>query len=182
MRKFLIPVILIVIAGAGSFWLTRSGPEAPADQSESKSSPKEGTRVGNLAPDFTVEDYEGQAVRLSDFRGKPVFVNFWASWCPFCLDEMPLMAKIQEEFGGQYVTLAVNRAESLSTARQYSDQVEVTGRMLLVLDEDDSVYRQFGQFAMPVSIFIDKHGVIKAVKQGPLQEEELRSRINEILQ
>ncbi|MBI2355874.1 MAG: TlpA family protein disulfide reductase [Candidatus Doudnabacteria bacterium] len=180
MKKFLIPVILIVLAAAGSLWLTRSKQPTPADQSLSE--PKQGTSLGNKVPDFAVADYDGKAVKLSDFAGKPVFVNFWASWCPFCVEEMPLMAKIQQEFGDKYVTLAINRAERLTTAKEYSDRVGVTGKMILVLDDDDSVYRNFGYFAMPVSIFIDKNGVIRSVKQGPLQEEELRNKINEILQ
>lgn len=183
MRRYLISFILIVFAIAGSFWLVQSRQREPVGQSQTEATSKEGTRVGNLAPDFEVYDYEGNLIRFSDFRGdKPVFLNFWASWCPFCLDEMPIMAQVQQEFGDQYVTLAINRAEKLDRARQFSDQVGVTGKILLALDEDDFVYRGFGYFAMPTSIFIGKDGIIKAVKQGPLQAEELRLNINAILQ
>lgn len=138
--------------------------------------------IGKLAPDFQTQTYDGKNVRLSDFRGKkPVFLNFWAGWCPFCVEEMPLMAQVQEKFQNQYITLAVNRAESLKTAKKFSDQVGVTNRLLVILDLDDNVYRLFNGFAMPYSIFIDKGGVIRDIKLGPLQQEELEEKIKKIL-
>lgn len=138
--------------------------------------------IKKLAPDFEVLTYDNKVIRLSDFRGKkPVFLNFWAGWCPFCVEEMPLMAQVQEKFQNQYVTLAVNRAESLKTAKKFSDQVGVTDRLLVTLDSDDSVYRLYNGFAMPYSIFIDKDGIIQDIKLGPLQEEELEEKIQKIL-
>lgn len=141
-----------------------------------------GPQINKLAPDFELKTYDGKLVRFSDFRGKkPVFLNFWAGWCPFCLEEMPLMAKVQERFGDKYITLGVNRGESLNTAKKFSDSVGVTNRMLLVLDKKDAIYNLYGGFAMPYSIFIDKNGVIQDIKLGPLQEQELEEKIRKIL-
>lgn len=179
MSKLAIVIGIIILGGVVAV-VARPDKQSSAPGS-SDASAKIGTGLGNKAPDFTVTDYDGKQIKLSDFQGKPVFINFWASWCPFCLDEMPTMAKVQQEFGDQYVTLAINRAEKLDRARQFSDQVGVTGKMALVLDADDSIYRSFGYFAMPVSIFVDKDGIIQDVKQGPLQEQELRNKINSIL-
>ncbi len=179
--KKLASIIGILILGGVIALVVRPDKQEQLASVSDQQQPKEGNRVGNKAADFAVVDYDGKEIKLSDFQGQPILLNFWASWCPFCLEEMPLMAKVQEEFGDQYVTLAINRAERLDRARQYSDQVGVTGRMLLVLDTDDSVYRQFGYFAMPVSMFLDKDGVIREIKQGPLQEQELRDKLNNIL-
>lgn len=183
-RVIIIGIVAVVLVVGGSLWL-----RDPADtssptlnQSGSKEQIKTGTAVGELAPDFELADYSGQRVRLSDFRGeKGVFVNFWASWCPFCLDEMPLMAAVQERFQGQYVTLAVNRGEGLETAKRFSDELGVTGRMILLLDDKDSAYRQYGGFAMPYSLFIDKDGVVRDAKFGPLTEQELEQKLKKII-
>lgn len=139
-------------------------------------------QAGTIAPDFKLADYTGKPVSLSDFKGqKGVFVNFWASWCPFCVEEMPIMAKVGEKYAGQYETIAINRGEDLSTAKEFSDQVGVTDKMIILLDKKDSVYKQYGGFAMPYSLFIDKNGVIQDIKIGPLTEQELEQKIQKII-
>lgn len=178
MRKIIIPAIVVGAIVLVIFGLRNGQPSGPSEKSEQKTEVK----IGSLAPDFETQTYEGETVRLSDFRGqKAVFLNFWASWCPFCIDEMPLMADIQEEFNNQYVTLAVNRGESLKTAKKFSDQVGVTERLLVTLDSDDDIYGRYGGFAMPYSLFIDKNGVIQDIKLGPLTKDELREKIQKIL-
>lgn len=144
---------------------------------------KTGTSIGDIAPDFTLEDLGGNKVSLSDFRdSKPVFINFWAAWCPFCVDELPLMADVQREHGDSYATLAVNRGESLNTAIKFTDGLNITDSMVFLLNEKDDIYRRYGGFAMPYSLFLDKDGVIVDIKHGPLTREDLESRINKIIQ
>ena len=93
---------------------------------------------GQLAPDFVLEDAQGNRVRLSDFRGTPVFLNFWATWCPFCIEEMPDMQLIQDQFGDQLVVLGVNNGETASVGQPYAtDRVGVSYR--LVYDPDERV-------------------------------------------
>ena len=152
----------------------------PAEESQI---PKVGAKIGNLAPDFELTDYNGRVMKLSDFHGqKPVFLNFWASWCPFCVNEMPLMSRIQKQFGDQYVTLAINRGEDQETSRLFTDQLSVTDAFILLNDKSDSTYGRYGGFAMPHSVFIDKDGIIRDVKLGPLTEKELIEKIQKILQ
>ena len=143
---------------------------------------KIGTSIGDIAPDFELTTYGGEMVRLSDHKGKSVFINFWAAWCPFCVNELPLMAETQNKYGDQYVTLAVNRGESLETAKMFSDNLDVIGTMIFLLNEKDDIYRRYGGFAMPYSLFLNKDGVIVDIKRGPLTREELESKINKILQ
>lgn len=172
-------IISLVIIAAGVFVFNQIN-----DSGEVKTglSVQTGTKIGDIAPDFQLVDYEGKVVALSDFKGqKGVFLNFWASWCPFCVEEMPLMAEVQERHPGQYETIAVNRGESLAAAREFSDKVGVTGRMTLLLDREDGLYQRYGGFAMPYSLFIDKDGVIRDVKLGPLTEEELERKVEKII-
>lgn len=133
------------------------------------------------APEFSLKDYEGREVKLSDFRGKAVLVNAWAAWCPFCVDELPDFATIQEEFRDKLVVMAVNRAEPLETAKFFSDKVGVTGRLLLLLDPADSFYQAIGGFSMPETLFVDKNGFIRFHRRGPMKVEEIRRRVEEIL-
>ena len=128
------------------------------------------------APEFNLKDYEGRDIKLSDFRGRPVVVNSWAAWCPFCVRELPDFAKLQEEFGEKIVVVAIDRAEILEKARGFSDQYGVTGKIVLLLDPADSFYQSIGGFSMPETIFVDKDGFIKDHKRGPMELEEMRRR------
>jgi len=187
MKKFIsLVVIAVVIVLAFVFKSDdreNSSSQSPQGESGQMTERQTGVKIGNLAPEFSLKDYEGREVKLSDFKGrKPVFLNFWASWCPFCVDELPLMAQVQEKYKDQYVTVAVNRAEDLETAKKFSDSVNVSDKMVLLLDPKDKTYKDYRGFAMPYSLFIDKDGIIRDIKLGPLSEAELEVKIKKIIQ
>lgn len=188
MKRTPILIIVLFVFAAGLFLFSKndnlgidnsSPTNAPSGDSDQEL--KEGTSVGNIAPDFETVDYEGNEIKLSDFRGKPVLVNFWASWCPFCLEEMPIMARVQEKFGDAYITIAIDRAESLEVAKSYTDSLGVTDKYIILLDPKDRIYARYSGFAMPYSLFIDAGGTVKSNKLGPLTESELEEKINLIL-
>lgn len=183
MKKIHIVLVMIVIAVAAFVYFNvyLNGDDKLVVDKETGLSIKVGTHVGEMAPNFKLGDYKDNKVELADFRGKPVFINFWASWCPFCVNEMPLMAEIQREFGDQFVTIAINRGEDLKTVKGFSDSIGVTGEYMLLLDEEDDTYRAYGAFGMPYSVFIDAGGVIRDIKVGPLTEEDLRNKINNLI-
>lgn len=133
-------------------------------------------------PDLFFQDYEGQEIKLADFRGRPVVVNTWASWCPFCVDEMPDFASVQEEMGDQVAFIFINRAETLEVAKKSSDRAGVTERAVLLLDTNDSFYKFIGGFSMPETVFADKEGFIVQHKRGPMPLEEIRRRTKEVLE
>ena len=166
---FLIIAVLVAAGLAGTFLVQRGTINVPSPQQ------------GRLAPDLFFQDYEGREVKLSDFRGKPAIINAWAAWCPFCVDELPDFAKVQEEFKDKLVVMAIDRAESLETAKQFSDKVGVTGRLILLLDPTDSFYQSIGGFSMPETIFVDKDGFIRDHKRGPMKLEEIRRRAQDLL-
>ena len=141
-----------------------------------------GVSTGNKAPDFTLEDTKGDRVKLSDFRDKVVFMNFWASWCPFCVDEMPDIQKVANEFGGDVTVLFINRGEKKSVAQTYLDRtlpVKITHPILW--DPVETVSKVYILYGMPVSYIIDKDGVIKDRKFGPLTEEEIREKLKAVV-
>ncbi|MBI2670175.1 MAG: TlpA family protein disulfide reductase [Candidatus Yanofskybacteria bacterium] len=185
--KKIIPIIVIIITAVLALVLRDSNNKetsvsTPSTAKEPQGELTVGTRIGNLAPDFELKDYNGKTVRLSDFRGqKPVFINFWATWCPFCVEELPLMARVQKQSGDQYVTLAINRGEDQKTGRKFTDQLGLADAFVLLNDKSDSTYGRYGGFAMPHSVFIDREGVIQDMKLGPLTEAELIQKINKII-
>lgn len=137
--------------------------------------------IGSRAEDFVLQDLDGRTIRLSDFRGKGVFLNFWASWCPFCLHEMPAMAALQKEFPEALAIVAINRGEPAATARRFAQEVGVLGVYTLLLDPDDATFKTYQGFAMPTTYFLDAEGMIRDRKLGPLDLAEMRERVETIL-
>jgi peroxiredoxin len=111
------------------------------------------------APDFTLAGLDGKTVRLADFRGRVVFLNFWATWCPPCREEMPAMQALAGDLEKQgLVVLAVNYEESAETAEAF---VRETGLALpVLLDPDGTVARRYRVPGLPASFFIDRRGAL----------------------
>jgi thiol-disulfide isomerase/thioredoxin len=120
------------------------------------------------APDFTLVDLEGNSVSLSDYRGTPVMINFWATWCPPCRAEMPLIQDFQDRYVDEFVVLAVNGGE---TAQEVEAFVTEQGfNMVFLLDPEFAVAEQFQVRGFPTSIFISAEGVAEKVHIGELNE------------
>jgi len=135
------------------------------------------------APDFNVTDEAGNAVRLSDLRGKPVVLNFWATWCPYCLDEMPEFDRAHGEFGGEVQFMMVDcvgGGETVEKAKQY---VRAQGYGFPVyFDTQNEAAAAYGVSGIPATFFIDAQGNIASNKVGALHEASLRAGIEGILE
>ena len=131
-------------------------------------SPIRGAEIGNLAPDFQLDNLDGQAVSLGDFRGKPVLVNFWASWCPPCRSEMPF---IQDIFADKkwadegLVVLAIDIGESPSAVSEFIKNYGLTFPVLLDITKDVSL--EYYVRAIPTTFLIDRDGIIREIRIGP---------------
>ncbi|MPZ99816.1 MAG: redoxin domain-containing protein [Dehalococcoidia bacterium] len=124
--------------------------------------------VGEPAPDFALEDPDGDVRRLSDFRGQTVVLNFWATWCGPCRQEMPeFQALYQErEAAGDLVILAVNEEEPPGHARGFFEEFDLTFPMLL--DRQGEVGRHYQLPGLPATYFIDAEGIIRQRTLGPV--------------
>ncbi|MBI2668186.1 TlpA family protein disulfide reductase [Candidatus Woesearchaeota archaeon] len=144
-----------------------------------------GTSIGQLAPDIELRDFSGNLVRLSDFKGKGVIINAWAAWCPFCIDEIPDLQQASNE-NEDLVVIFVHRTktENPNRANSYLEDFKAKGTPVtdpIVQDPDDSFYSTFFGFGMPVTLFVDKDGIIRDKKIGPMALEEIRERSKKIL-
>ncbi len=172
MNKIITAIVIVVILGGLGSWLVLRGRDAALPTSSEEQ---------RRAPEFTLNDYEGREVKLSDFRGKIVLVNSWAAWCPFCKEELKDFAAVEKEFGERVAIVAVDRAESLAEAKKFSDELGVSGDLVFLLDPEDSFYKSIGGFSMPETIFVDQEGFIRYHKRGPMKQEEIRRRIEDLL-
>ncbi len=146
--------------------------------------PTAGTEdAASLAPDFTVYDLDGNAHTLSEFRGKPVILNFWASWCGPCVSEMPEFQKFYEAYGQDIHFVLVNLTDGhQETVESASQFLEAGGYTLPVYyDTDVNAAMVYGVSAVPVSYFIDAEGYFVAWAQGALSEDMLRQGVDMLL-
>lgn len=114
--------------------------------------------IGTLAPDFTVQDSD-KTITLSQFRGKPVVLNFWATWCPPCVEEVPSIVALQQKLGDKVVVLAVS-TDVDDDAYHHFVQKNMPG-VLTVRDGNRRSNSLYGTFAFPETFIIDRQGVIQ---------------------
>ena len=132
----------------------------------SDSSEQSVAQLGQPAPDFELQNLEGQTVSLSDFRGKTVLLNFWATWCPPCRGEMPYLQQVHEEWSDSgVVLLAVDVGESPATVRQFMQDDNLS--LPVLLDTRGSVAARYDIPGYPTTFFIDTDGVIQGRIIGP---------------
>jgi thiol-disulfide isomerase/thioredoxin len=134
------------------------------------------------APEFTVIDGEGNQLKLSDFAGKPVVINFWASWCGNCKDEMPHFEKFYKEFGQDINFLMVNMTDSnLETLEKAKAFLEQSGYTFPVyFDTLESAAAAYNIRGIPLSYFLDEELNIVAYKLGAMDEDTLKGYIDQI--
>ncbi|MGP7815891.1 peroxiredoxin family protein [Niallia sp. 01092] len=114
--------------------------------------------IGAKAPDFSLKNLAGDTVKLSDYRGKKVMLNFWATWCPPCKQEMPTIQQFFKESGNKVVILAVN-IDGTEDVVDFVNNRHLTFPILL--DEKDKVNELYKIITIPTTFFIDENGVIK---------------------
>ena len=122
--------------------------------------------VGQPADDFELDSLAGSTLKLSQFRGGPVILNYWATWCEPCKAEMPLLQRRYEKYSPHLVILGVDAGESPSQVSRFVDDLELTFPILL--DYDYVVESSFRIMAYPATIFIDSDGIIQARHFGQL--------------
>jgi thiol-disulfide isomerase/thioredoxin len=126
----------------------------------------EPSKIGTTAPDFTVSDGQ-RTVKLSQFRGKPVLLNFWATWCPPCVQEVPGLVALQQEMGDKVTIVAVSMDVDEEAYKAFTAK-KMPG-VLTVRDPEHKSSSLYGTFAYPETFLIDKDGKIQRKFIGPME-------------
>ena len=171
-------LVLVIVIGGGVLLYRNLGQNIDLGEAI----PTE-TAPQNLAPDFTVTDAEGNAVKLSDFRGKGVVLNFWASWCGPCKSEMPHFQTAYETYGEDVHFLMVNMSEALGDSRSDAESFLTDGGYTFPVyyDTNAECAYGYGVTGIPMTFFIDKDGNLVSGKTGMISEADLERRIQTIL-
>ncbi|TMK65059.1 MAG: redoxin domain-containing protein [Actinobacteria bacterium] len=166
---------LVVLVGGVTAWaVTTSG----ADQGETRRDVLAGpVTAGTPVPDFTLESLNGKQVTLSDFQGRPVMVNFWASWCHLCREELRVLAELRREHR-RLVVIGVTYRDIASDSRAFAKQARA--KWPLVVDKNNKVAGAYGVRAIPQTFFIDADGVVRDRTFG-LSSPDLKRGLHKIL-
>lgn len=181
MKKTSIIIGAVILLVGGWLLSSTAGQQQQAYSDSTAHTQTVPSAKADKAPDFALRDYKGATVKLADFAGKPLVINAWATWCPFCRQELPDFATAQKEFGTNVVLIAIDRAESLEVAKGYTDKQGTTGTLVFLLDPSDSFYTSIGGFSMPETIFVDRNGTITEHKRGPMNLHDIRQKIEKLI-
>lgn len=135
------------------------------------------------APDFTVYDKDGNAVSLSDFKGKPVVLNFWASWCKYCKEEMPAFESVWSEYGDEVVFMMLNATDGRQETREKGEKYIKEGgyKFPVYYDEELQAVNGYGISSFPTTYFINADGTVETGILGRAEEKDIRQRLAMIL-
>ncbi len=160
-------VFLFIIALGIGFAALRSRGKGTGETSSRSLPPV----VGSPVPEFELNSLDGTPQKLSSLKGTPVMVNFWATWCPPCKQEMPLLEKVGKQYAGKMVILGVDYEEQPGVVQPFVRQMGITYPVLF--DRTGSVAASYFVKDFPYTFFIDRDGVLRAQKLGILSEEQL---------
>lgn len=164
-------VVLVAAFVLLLMWNPQSATARPQDDQQAKIEQSTLVKAGMLAPDFKVEMFDGETIRLSELRGKVVLVNFWATWCPPCREELTyVQADLIDRFKGKdFVFIPISRGEEYGTVAAFRKRMGYTFPM--GLDPDQSIFRKFASNYIPRNFLIDRDGRVVLASVGFTKEE-----------
>lgn len=173
MYRIIIPIIVgLLIVGGFVYLASRDRYQLPSGETK------------KVAPEFTLKDFENKEVSLSEFRGRPVMIDFWAAWCVFCETEIPEIQKAHEEYRDRgLVVIGIHRTETEKPEVGLKFIQDLGAKFIILKDETGEVYQKYSQGvqAMPMSFFIDVNGVIQETVFGPKDREKILAGLKKIL-
>jgi len=139
-------------------------------------------RVGARAPDFSMPTIDGKSLRLADFLGRPFLLNYWATWCVPCKNELPILQKIYVEYKKRGLLIAtVDAIEQDDRAKVQSVAKETKLTMPILLDNSNQFYKNYQVQFFPTTFFVDARGVIRQITLGDSTEQRFREEIEKLL-
>ena len=164
-------ITIIAVAGGILSCNTSSPPDSTPSPPDSTPSPLEvAPEVGKQAPDFTLATMTGSEITLSELRGMPVVLNFWATWCGYCVAELGYFDAVAKERPGQITVVAINIGQDTPKVKQFFGDYKIS--FTVALDKDSDVASKYAvRRYIPVTFLIDSEGVIRNIKVGAFRSE-----------
>ncbi|OPJ55043.1 TlpA family protein disulfide reductase [Alkalithermobacter paradoxus] len=184
MRKFIAFLIILVtmISITACASIQTSNQNGNTKNDDQSNDIQYGIYEGDKAYDFTLTDQNGESIKLSDFNGQKVFLNFWASWCQYCEIEMEDLVKLKEEHKDvKFIMVNLTQFEKISKEeiKEYLDKYSKD--FTLLYDEIASVAKLYNISSIPTSYIIDEDGVIQKYIVGPIINDSLKREVKELL-
>jgi cytochrome c biogenesis protein CcmG, thiol:disulfide interchange protein DsbE len=165
---------LIAVVGLAWIWVNR----VPGDSAVTAGALPPAPAVGHPAPDFMLTTVAGKTVKLSELRGTPVVLNFWATWCPPCRAELPELQAASQRLAGQVAIIGVDQAEAPADVQAFASKLGLT--YPLPLDTNGDASRRYAVRSLPTTFFIDRAGTIRQIQVGALTEATLAQMMKTI--
>ena len=186
MRRLLIILVSITAMLAGFYLSAQHFAEPlvdPSPVSMSSTSSVTSSLIGNIRPDFTLESNKGQRVTAADFSGKTMLINFWATWCGPCRQEMPMLMDLQRQYGSnglQIVGIALDDAQSVSSF------VSTYGITYPILVGESDVFDTSAAYGnvdgvLPHTVLVDKNGIVRWQYAGKIHSEDVTGLLKDLL-
>ncbi len=138
--------------------------------------------IGSLAPEFNLQTLDGQSVQLSELRGKNLLISYWVTWCIPCMEELPVLNRIYQEYQSKdLVILSVNGIQQDELDKVTATISEMGITLPVALDQSEILWDSYWVRFLPTSFFIDETGVIRYIQLGSLSEENLRIKIEQLI-
>lgn len=185
-RKIISIVLIIITITLGYIYLAKDNKEVSNTENTINKEQKESNNekamdkveIGKPAPDFTLTNLKGEDVTLSDFKGKKVLLNFWATWCPYCVKEMPDLNKVYNENKEDLVVIGIDVGEDIKTVNKFLKENNVD--YPIVFDINGRVALKYNaHISLPISYIIDEEGVVKGSQLGMMNYEQMKSFIKQ---
>lgn len=168
-RLLLLGLLILVMIAGGVYWWFFSLPEESAD-----------TFTGEY--ELILEDYDGNPVELAEYKRDLLVAHVWASWCPYCGEELQNLMRLKDEYGDTVRIIAVNRAEPEAEAKAFTRSLGIDPSAVeLLLDPEDSFFKSIGGYAMPETIFINARGEIIYHQRGPMKVDEVIAHLDTLI-
>lgn len=169
-KKRIIIIFLAIVVLAFALYFVRN---------EVSSNQEIAPRLGFYAPNFNTVYMNGSEFELYELKGKPVILNFWATWCPPCVREMPNLQDFYDRHKGEVIVIGINLGEKNRTIQNFIKKINVT--FPIVLDKGKEIEKSYNLIIRPTTYFIDENGIIVDKKLGELKKEEIEERAQKLL-
>jgi peroxiredoxin len=178
-RTFLIMVVVAVLAASAGYFAAKSIDTGKATAPESFGVPDVDDLLGRERPAFTHESIDGTAVSASDFDGRVWLVNFWATWCKPCVDEMPMLSDLRSKEDGKGLEVVGIALDDADRARKFAEELSIAYPILVGQADVVLTGRRYGNSTglLPFSVLIDADGMVRWIHLGALEREVLLDQV-----